>query len=225
MKSKLAVLFSGGKDSTRAVEWCLKNHRVKCLLTFSPKNKESYMLHSVNLGITKIAAKALGLEHKKIKVSGEKEKEVEEMKKAIKKLNVDGIACGGIASNYQKARFERIASDIGIKFYAPFWGVGEENFLRETVDLGYKVIVVSVSSLGLDKSWLGRSINHEAIDELIKLKKFGLNIVFEGGEGETIVLDGPIFKKRIEIEESEIIWDEKTKSGYLNIKKAKLSNK
>jgi predicted ATP pyrophosphatase (TIGR00289 family) len=225
MKSNIAVLFSGGKDSTRTVDWCLKNHKVKYLLTFTPANKESYMLHTVNLDMTKIAAKALGIEHKKIDVSGEKEIEVEEMERAIKKLNVDGIACGGIASNYQKTRLERIAKNLGIKFYAPFWGVDEEKFLRETVDLGYKVIVVSISSLGLDKSWLGREIDHKAIDELIKLKRFGLNIVFEGGEGETLVLDGPIFKKRIEIIESEIVWDEVAKTGYLDIKKAKLSNK
>jgi len=221
----VAVSFSGGKDSTRTVEWCLKNHNVKCLLTFYPKNMESYMLHSVNLDVARLAAKALGLKHKRVVVSGEKEKEVEEMKEAIRRLKVDAIACGGIASNYQKERFEKIARELGIKLFAPFWGVDGEKFLRETIDLGYEVIIVSVSTLGLDKSWLGRRIDHETVDELLKLKKFGLNIVFEGGEAETLVLDGPIFKKRIEILESEIIWDDKTNSGYLNIVKAKLVGK
>ena len=221
----VAVLFSGGKDSTRTIEWCLKNHDIKYLLTFYPKNKESYMLHSVNLDITKMAAKALGLRYKKIQVSGEKEKEVEEMERAIKKLKIDGIACGGIASNYQKTRFENIAKNVGIKLFSPFWGVDEEGFLRETVSLGYQVIIISVSSLGLNKNWLGRRIDYKTIDELIKLKKFGLNIVFEGGEGETLVLDGPIFKKKIEIVRSNIVWDENTKSGFLNIIEARLVNK
>jgi predicted ATP pyrophosphatase (TIGR00289 family) len=225
MKLDVAVLFSGGKDSTRTVEWCLQNHRVKYLLTFFPKNKESYMLHSVDLDVTKLASKALGLKQKRIAVSGEKEKEVEEMEEAIKRLKVDAIACGGIASSYQKIRFEKIARELGIKLFAPFWGIDGEKFLRETVDLGYEVIIVSVSSLGLDKSWLGRKIDHQTVDELVKLKKFGLNIVFEGGDAETLVLDGPIFKKRIEIIESEIVWDEKTNSGSFNVLKAKLVGK
>jgi diphthamide synthase (EF-2-diphthine--ammonia ligase) len=46
--------------------------------------------------------------------------------------------------------------------------------------------------------------------------------VLEGGEGETLVVDGPIFKKRVEIVKSRIVWDRKTGSGYLDIKEAKL---
>ncbi len=219
----VAVLFSGGKDSTRTVEWCLQNHNLKYLITFVPKNKESYMLHSVNLKMTKLAAKSIGFPIKQIKISGEKEREVEEMQKAIQKLNVDAIACGGIASNYQKNRLQTIAKNLSIELLAPFWGVNEEKFLKETVRLGYKFILVSVSSMGLGREWLGREIDENAIKELVELKrKYGLNIVFEGGEGETLVLDCPIFRKRIQIEESQIIWDEKTNSGFLNIKRAKL---
>jgi len=225
MKLNVAVLFSGGKDSTRTVEWCLKNHRVKYLLTFFPENKESYMLHSVNLDVTGLAAKALGLEHKRIAVSGEKEKEVEEMEEAIKRLKVDAIACGGIASTYQKTRFERITRNAGLKLLMPFWGVDGERFLRETVDLGYEVIIVNVACFGLGKEWLGKRIDHKSIDELVRLKRFGLNITFEGGDAETLVLDGPIFKKRIEIIESKIIWDEKSNSGSFNVLKAKLVKK
>ncbi|MBU5688594.1 MAG: TIGR00289 family protein [Candidatus Aenigmarchaeota archaeon] len=226
MKLDVAVLFSGGKDSTRTTEWCLKHHNLKYLVNFVPKNKESYMLHSVNLDLTELSAKAMELPIKKFFVSGKKEKEVEEMKNYLSNLDIDAIACGGIASNYQKSRLEKISRELGIKLLAPFWGVNEESFLKETVSLGYKVMIVSVSSLGLGKDWLGRILDNEVIKELVILKnKYGLNIVFEGGEGETLVLDGPIFKKKIEIIDKEIVWDEKSKSGYVNIKKAKLLNK
>ncbi|MEM2784480.1 MAG: TIGR00289 family protein, partial [Nitrososphaerota archaeon] len=46
---------------------------------------------------------------------------------------------------------------------------------------------------------------------------------FEGGEAETFVLDGPIFKKKISIIKAEKIW--KGYYGHYIIKKAKLINK
>ncbi|MEM0473277.1 MAG: TIGR00289 family protein [Candidatus Aenigmatarchaeota archaeon] len=224
---KVAVLFSGGKDSTRTVHWCLENgYDVKYLVNFVPKNKDSYMFHSVNLEMTKLAAKAIGIKIKQFDVSGEKEVEVEEMGKTIEKLNVDAIACGGIKSDYQKQRIEKSCANCGKKMIAPFWHYNEENFMRELVDLKFKVIITSVSSLGLTKNWLGREIDHNTIDELIKLnKKYGLSIVFEGGEGETLAIDGPIFKKRIEILESRKIWDDKTYSGIFEVLKARLAHK
>ncbi|MBU5690005.1 MAG: TIGR00289 family protein [Candidatus Aenigmatarchaeota archaeon] len=224
---KVAVMFSGGKDSTRTAHWCIeKGYDVKCLLTFVPSNKESYMFHSVNLNITKLLAKSMSLPIKQFKVSGIKEIEVEEMKKIIEKIDVDAIACGGIKSDYQKQRIKNACDLCNKQFIAPFWHYDEEKFLRELVDLKFDVIIVSVSSFGLTKQWLGRKLNHETIDELIKLnKKYGLSIVFEGGEGETLVLDAPMFKKRIKILETRQHWDEKTSSGHLEIIKAKLENK
>ncbi|MEM5777349.1 MAG: diphthine--ammonia ligase [Candidatus Aenigmatarchaeota archaeon] len=223
---KVGVLFSGGKDSTRTVEWCLKNHEVKYLITFNPKNKDSYLFHSPVIDISKLSAKAIGIKQKMFYVSGQKEDEVEEMKTALRKVKIDALACGGIASNYQRQRFEYVTKELGINLLSPFWGTDEEIFLRETVRLGYNVIITSVSSLGLGKEYLGRKIDNSLIDNfLILKKKFGLNIVFEGGEGETLVLDGPIFKKRIEVVDKEVVWDEKTQSGFLNIYKARLTTK
>ena len=56
-------------------------------------------------------------------------------------------------------------------------------------------------------------------------KKHGISIVGEGGEYETLVVDGPIFKKKIKIIDSEKVWDEKTQSGHLKVKKAELVEK
>jgi diphthamide synthase (EF-2-diphthine--ammonia ligase) len=47
--------------------------------------------------------------------------------------------------------------------------------------------------------------------------------VGEGGEYETLVLDGTFFKKRIKVVEAEKVW--KGQSGYLLISKAELEDK
>jgi diphthamide synthase (EF-2-diphthine--ammonia ligase) len=64
----------------------------------------------------------------------------------------------------------------------------------------------------------------QALEDLKVLHaKFGINIGGEGDEFETFVINGPIFKKRIEIKDAEKIWiDER---GVYNIKDAKLVKK
>ncbi|MDI6691181.1 MAG: TIGR00289 family protein, partial [Candidatus Bathyarchaeota archaeon] len=52
---------------------------------------------------------------------------------------------------------------------------------------------------------------------------YGVSVVGEGGEYETLVLDAPFFKKRIRIVEAEKVW--KNQSGYLLVTKAELENK
>lgn len=62
--------------------------------------------------------------------------------------------------------------------------------------------------MGLDINSLGIILNHSTVQDLFKLsRKYGFNISFEGGEAETIVLDCPIFRKRLEILTSKIQWD------------------
>jgi uncharacterized protein (TIGR00290 family) len=80
--------------------------------------------------------------------------------------------------------------------------------MRALVEGGFKVVIVGVSAFGLDERWLGRVLDGKAIEELNRLhKKYGLNPCFEGGEAETLVLDCPIYMKRIEIQSYKIHWD------------------
>jgi diphthine-ammonia ligase len=54
-------------------------------------------------------------------------------------------------------------------------------------------------------------------------QKFQISLVGEGGEYESLVLDAPIFKKRIEIVEAETSYE--NNSGVLTIKEARLVDK
>ena len=77
---------------------------------------------------------------------------------------------------------------------------------------------------GIDESWLGRLIDKEALSELEKIsEKTYLHLAFEGGEAETLVIDGPIFKRRIEILEAETDWH--LDNGTYTVINAKLVDK
>ncbi|WP_456471635.1 diphthine--ammonia ligase [Methanocaldococcus sp.] len=220
----VAVLYSGGKDSNYALYWAIKNNlNVKYLVNVESENKESYMFHIPNVHLTELSAKAVGIPLVKIYTKGEKEKEVEDLKEGIKNLDVDGIVTGAIASEYQKSRIDKICRELNLKSFSPLWKKDPEWILR-TVSKLFNVIIVGVYAYGLNKEWLGRRIDESNIEELLKIcEKYGIHKAFEGGEAETFVLDSPVFKKRIVIEEAEIEWHETW--GVYNIKKAKLVDK
>jgi len=225
---RLGVLFSGGKDSTLALAKAKEKNEVVCLITLISENKESYMFHTVNVGLTKLQAEVLDLPIIQRVTEGRKEEELEDLKKAMQEakttFNIEGIVTGAIQSEYQAGRIRKICAELDLQCLNPLWKKDQKELLEEIVEEGYKAIISGVFAYPLDRSWLGREIDREMIDRLVKLQeKYGISPAGEGGEIETTTLDAPPFRKRIEILESEI----KTKgdSGVLVIKKARLIGK
>ena len=224
-----AALFSGGKDSTYALYLALKQHDVKCLLTLVSENPESYMFHVPNIEFTKEQAKAIGMPLLMAKTKGKKEVELEDLRALIiiakEKYDIKMIVAGAIASKYQKERVQTICADLELELFAPLWGVDAESYINDIIKNKFKVIITAVSADGLDKSFLGKVIDDDIIKKLKDIsKKTGIHLAGEGGEYETFVLDGPIFRKKLVIENAEINM-EKENAGVYNIKKIKLMNK
>ena len=219
---KLVGLFSGGKDSTYAMHKAIQDgHEIHFIGTVMSENPHSYMYHTDNIGMVMLLSQALGMQLATKKSFGEKEKEVEDIKILVKDLDVDGILCGAIESEYQRSRVAQVCEELGIKLVAPLWHIDVEQYLRNMIKEGFKVIIVGVAADGLDESWLGRELDDKCIDDLLEVqKKHGIHIAGEGGEFETLVLDCPLYKSRVEVTDSEVKWD--GTSGSFVIKDAKL---
>lgn len=224
----VAVLFSGGKDSTMALYNALDNgENVSYLLSMKSSNDESYMFHVPNIHLTEMLSQALEIPIIIADTKGVKEEELQDLKREFQKLKdlgVEAIYTGALYSTYQKSRIEKLGKETGLKVISPYWHVDELEYMTEIVDLGFEVIVSGVFAEGLDQSWLGRRIDEKAIEELVVLsEKYYVNIAFEGGEAETLVVDGPIFKKRIDILEAQMKWN--GDNGVYVIENAELSSK
>ena len=224
----VAVLFSGGKDSTMAVYSALESgHDVRYLLAMKSANDESYMFHVPNIHLTDLLAEAMDIPIISVETDGIKEEELKDLKRGFENLKASGVEAiytGALYSTYQKSRIERLASEVGLKAVSPYWHVDELEYMNLIISLGFEVIISGVSAYGLDEKWLGRRIDEKAIDDLIKLnEKVGLNLAFEGGEAETLVLDGPIFKKRVKILKDKRQWH--VDSGLYIIEDAVLEEK
>ena len=200
---KVACLFSGGKDSTYALHWAvLQGFRVECLVTLKPARADSWMFHRPCIELSKLQSKALGIPIVFMETKGEKERELEDLKLALKKAidtyGVGGVVAGALLSDYQRMRIALICEELGLKTYTPIWRRGQEEYMRELVKSGFKVMITSITCYGLPTSLVGRVLDEGVVEDIIRrARKYGFNPAFEGGEAETLVLDAPLFKKKL----------------------------
>jgi len=225
---RVGVLFSGGKDSTYSAYIASQKDTLTCLVTLQPQRDDSYMFHFPNLKWTALQAETMGLPQLTFETEARKEEELEDLRTALRSAKeeyfIEGVYTGALASVYQKTRVERICDELSLKCISPMWGIDPRSYLLSLIRSQFSVMITSIAAMGLDEKWLGRMLDEKMVDELTELHaKYGLNPALEGGEGETFVLDCPLFEKRIEILSSEKHWT--GVNGYLEFLDARLVEK
>jgi ABC transporter with metal-binding/Fe-S-binding domain ATP-binding protein len=211
---KLAALFSGGKDSTYAIHLAKKlGHTVDVLLTLYPHSDESHLLHYPNINFTPLQSKSMKIPQFMEKtISNDPENETEKLNNLItnakQNYSIEGIVHGGILSDYQRNNFSSVCKKNQLEILSPLWNKDPESYMKALIDENFEYIISTVSSDGLNDSWLGQTIDETNLNELRKLqKKFGFNLNFEGGEAETFVTNCPLFEKPLLIQDSTTEWD------------------
>tara|TARA_B110000008_G_scaffold164591_1_gene164894 strand:+ start:86 stop:760 length:675 start_codon:yes stop_codon:yes gene_type:complete len=208
---RVAVLSSGGKDSTYASWWAhMQGWSLEALITVKIEGDDSMMFQLQNTEVTEYQAKSIGTKWIQVISSGIENDEIDELEKAIRNSignEIDALVVGALRSDYQKTRIERMCEKLGIISFCPMWHHDPELHMNSLVEHGFDVRIISVSSEGLDESWLGRKITRESLNQLTLLsRKYRFNLDGEGGEFETITLDAPHFRKSISCE-GEISWN------------------
>lgn len=177
--------MSGGKDSfLSAVIAMEQGIEIINAITVIPE-KYSEMFHFPNIRLAEDVSKLLDLET----IFLEEKNFNHQLPEIIKTKNVKVLVSGAIASNFQKTRLERLCTENNIIHFTPLWLINQEREMKMIVESRIHPIIVSVSSEGLDKSFLGMEINMNGIEKLIKISSlYGMNPSGEGGEYETLVL-------------------------------------
>jgi len=222
---RLAGLLSSGKDSVYVARLAQEQgHSLVYLVSLRSENPDSYMFHTVNIDLTRLQAKAWGIPHVAAETKGVKEEELRDLKKALEKLDIDGVITGAIASKYQADRIDRLCKELELYHFHPLWGKDREELLNEMLDADMRIIFSAVAAHGLDPTWLGEPLTHERIMMLKELNnRYGVDMCGEGGEYESLVIDAPWFTHHIKIIEAEKTWD--GVSGRYNIREACLTPK
>ena len=208
MYVKVAVLSSGGKDSSAAIWWAqCKGWEVSYLVTMLVQGGDSWMFQVPGTSLVEKQAELCQCDWVSVKTEGIPEHEVLDLKSALASLDIEGIVSGALRSDYQKTRLERICEDLQIKSFTPLWHQSGQSHMDNLVANGFKVMISGISCEGLGREWLGVILDRRSLAELTKLsKKYRFNVDGEGGEYETIVVAGPHMKGELTLE-YEIHWD------------------
>ncbi|MDZ7689451.1 MAG: diphthine--ammonia ligase [Halobacteriales archaeon] len=208
MSGNVAVLFSGGKDSSYALARADEEFGdgedggVDTLVSVKAR-EASLMYHVPTFELTSIVAESAGKEHV---VYEEGDDATEPLREAVAELEPDVVAVGAVASEYQMSRVEGVCEEFGVDVYAPLWEANPEEALREVTD-EFDVIVTAVAADGMDETWLGRELNDDAVEEILDLRdEYGVHPMGEGGEFETLVVAGSHMDGRLRVE-YEKEWD------------------
>jgi len=217
-------LFSGGKDSSWALYRALeRGYPVERLVTVHPDG-DSYMYHVPATRLASLAAESVGIplvevepddfDADDVSDSGAQgDAELEPLEAALRDLDTEldggigGVTAGAVESEYQTTRIEAMAERLEANVFAPLWQENPRDLADAMLDAGFEIRIIRVAAYGLDESWLGRTLDADALDELEALhEEYGVHILGEGGEFETLVTDGPHMNRRIELE-YETEWD------------------
>src|SRR4029077_3055796 len=203
MTLRVAVLFSGGKDSSYAT-WVVQHQGWDVnLVTVKPRLADADMFLHPNVGWTWLQAQGMGLSHDVVEVKDNDEMtDLQNALAAMKaRYGITGLVSGAIASDYQKSKIDNMCDAIGLKTYAPLWHKNPRLLVEDLTKAGFRIVLVAVAAAGLDESWLGQELSAQQWSRLEKLSKVhGIHLTGEGGEYESFVLDAPHFSKIVEIE-------------------------
>jgi len=223
---RVAILYSGGKDSTMSLYFALKKGwDVVALIAVKPKNTEAYLWHYATVEWTLLSSEALGIPLILLKSNKiGPDEEAKELEKVFDRIKIDALLLGGVGLQKTQIRaIEKVAKKYNINIIVPHQNMDHYDLFKEAIQLGFDIRITQVATEGLGPEWLGRRVDLGTLEQLKKLsEKCGFHIGFEGGYADTFVVDGPIFKKRIEFTNTSKVWDNKTSSGYLEVKEANL---
>ena len=246
---RVVVLHSGGKDSTYSAWWAqMKGWEIVASCTVLVDSDDSLMFQTDSSWISGLQSTAMGVPWIPVVTSGEPESEVHELLQGlddgvrrgqveewfnkrdltppefITKIDDswDGLVAGALRSDYQKTRLERMCSDLGVSVHLPLWHHDGRRHMNDLISHGFEIMIVSVSSDGLDSSWLGKILDYSSLEDLISLSdKHRFHPDGEGGEFETLVVGAPNMNGRIQLE-GECRWD--GRRGIWHINNGSISN-
>lgn len=213
---KFIALVSGGKDSCFNILHCLNaGHELVAMANLHPRKGrpdeiDSYMFQTVGHSVVESLSQCCDIPLFRAEISENEEEVINELKCLFENIKNDGIdfegvSVGAIGSTYQQIRVDRACQQLNLRSLTYLWQRPQSELLSEICASGLDVRIIKVAGMGLGEQHLGKKLS-EIEQELLELhRSIGLHPCGEGGEYETMVFDGPFFKKKMVPQNQRVI--------------------
>lgn len=202
--SKAFASWSGGKDCCLSLYRAQKAGMDVCYLAnMVTADGQRSCSHGINAAVIKKQAEALGIPIAQRRTTGENyEAQFIQLLRDFKQGGIESGVFGDIDFSPHREWIERICAAAAINPRLPLWQEDQTKLMQEFIGAGFKAVVVAVKADLLGKDELGRVIDKEFLAYIAGLNK-GITPCGEAGEFHSLVIDGPLFQKRLEIQKSE----------------------
>jgi len=201
---KVIASWSGGKDSCFACYKALaQGYEVSYLVNFISREFRRVSFHGTRAHLISRQAQAIGIPLVQYTVPPDLSLYEQRFKKAVstlKRNGVEGMVFGDISLQEHRDWIERVCRELGVTPLLPLWGMTPERVISDFIKAGFEAVITSAKADIFDEKWLGRRIDRSFQFDLKKLRQEKVfDICGEQGEYHTLVVDGPLFRKRVQV--------------------------
>ena len=180
-----------------------QGYKISHLVNFISQEFKRVSFHGTEARLIQLQSQAIGIPLLQKQTTWEEYKQ--EFKEAVRSLlprGIKGIVFGDIYLDEHKEWVERVCGELGIAAIEPLWGKDTEEVFTGFIEAGFEAVIVSAQAELIDRGWVGQRLDRKF---LAYLKTRNVDLCGENGEYHTLVVNGPLFKRRIEIVESKTI--------------------
>lgn len=211
---RCAISWTGGKDCNLALlaAWRNASLDVTHLVVFRPQDA-LFRAHPLPLMEAQAAALNLPLLHVIIARDAPSYKEAyKDGMRTLRDAHGIGVIATGdmdLVGTMARNWIEECGEEIGLKAFLPLWQAERAACLRQLIAEGMVVAFSCVKSPWLTARWVGRVLDPGCLAEMEALAASPpcegvkpLDLGGERGEYHTMVLDGPLYGRRV-----EVVWE------------------
>jgi len=207
------VSWSGGKDCCLACYRAIRSGlKVRYLASIITEHTGRLWPHHLSPEVLRMQAEAMGIPMvQRWTTVSEYNNEYKRMLTTLKQEGVTGGVFGDVSIGNNLAENERqwiedVCQPTGITPHLPLWNQTRESLLRDFIESGFEAVIIAADDDRLGKDWLGQKLDRDLLSELKMRSELSPN--GEVGYYHTFVIDGPLFKKRLEIIETDVVFRE-----------------
>jgi diphthine-ammonia ligase len=196
--------WSGGKDGCFACYLALaQGYKVSHLVNCVAKEYQRVNFHGTEKRLVQLQGEAVGIPvFQKETTFGNYEQDFKAAIRTLLPKGIKGMVFGDIYNDEHLKWVQGVCADLGIEAVEPLWGKSTDDVINDFLDVGFEAMIVAADARIIDEAWLGKKVDRDFINYL---KSKNIDPCGESGEYHTLVVNGPLFERKIEITEGQTI--------------------